>query len=60
MNPTLTEGGPLWVMGLLVLAAWAGLFVKLWLETRAPRPRYRREGRHLDINLMATNRKRRR
>jgi hypothetical protein len=48
---------PLPLIAGLALLAWAGLFLKLWLETRAPRPRYRREGRELHIDIMATDKR---
>jgi hypothetical protein len=53
MNPTLTEGGPLWLLALLAGMAWAWLAITLWREAR---PRNRREThrpRGLVVNLLA-------
>lgn len=50
MNPTLTEGGPLWLMLLIAGALWALWAVMVWRQARPP---YRREtGRKLTIPIL--------
>lgn len=50
-NPTLTEGGPLWVMLLVAGALWIVWAVMVYRDRV---PRYRRQtGRNLNINIMA-------
>jgi hypothetical protein len=57
MHPTLTEGGPLWLMALLALAAWGILALVLWLEGR-PTTRYRRRDQEtMRVNTLAKTRK---